>query len=241
MCRRDCIYAGGVNIQYGSGQHSCSYSGIMTETNQEMKTRLGQLCKMYRLPSTHRKIKLLMMGVNCPFYEEIYTGKKRRKACSQILPRKPREKKEHKAPADEERLRELYEQGLSDRKIAEELDLKEYNVYAWRRERGLPGNFHKTHNRIDEERARELLEEGLTDTQIAMAIGCSQAAIYHWRKRNGLKPKYPYSKMDQTRLRELYDQGLNDTQISRATGHCTDAIRRWRKRNGLKSNWEEQK
>ena len=241
MCKRDCVYAGSINSMYGGG-HSCNYCMAMQDTNRDQKTRLGQLVKKYRLPATHRKIKLLMLGANCPFYEEIYTGKKKRKASvEQILPRKKREKQEYRPPADEEKLRELYDQGLSDRKVAETLEVKESLVYRWRKERGLPGNFPRTHNRIDEERARKLYDQGLTDNRIALAIGCSQVAVCHWRKRNGLEQRFRFAHMDYVRIRELYEEGLNDTQISRITGNCTDAIRRWRKRNGLESNWEEVK
>ena len=208
----------------------------MTETNQEMKTRLGQLCKMYRLPSTHRKIKLLMMGVNCPFYEEIYTGKKRSKACSQILPRKPRAKREYKAPADEEKLMELYEDGLSDKKVAEALGLKEFQVLRWRQERNLPSKSSLRH--LDKNRVRELYEEGKSDREIARTLGVAAKTITNWRSKEKLKSIRSYSRINYDQLRELYDQGLNDTQISQITGACTDSIRKWRKQNGLETNWK---
>ena len=114
MCKRDCIYAGTENIHFGAGQHCCNYVVAMLATDREQKTRLGALVKKYKLPSTHRKIKLLMMGENCPFYDPLYPGKKKPKTNAPILPRKPREKREYKAPADEEKLMELYEDGLSD-------------------------------------------------------------------------------------------------------------------------------
>ena len=60
MCKRDCIYAETENIHFGAGQHCCNYVVAMLATDREQKTRLGALVKKYKLPSTHRKIKLLM-------------------------------------------------------------------------------------------------------------------------------------------------------------------------------------
>ena len=121
MCKMNCVYAGTIYGQFGSGQHSCNYSLAMIEEGQEQKTRLGQLVKKYKLPSTHRKIMLLMRGENCPFFDPVYTGKKRRilrpKPPLAKNPRKPREKTDYIPPdADEDKLRELYDKAcLNDR------------------------------------------------------------------------------------------------------------------------------
>lgn len=236
MCKRDCVYAGTQNIQFGSGEHCCDYVIAALGTESEHKTRLGQLVKKYRLPSTHRKIRLLMMGENCPFYDPLSGGKKPIRRQSQILPRKPREKKEYTAPAAEDRLMELYKEGMSDRKIAEALGLKEFQVLRWRQERDMPSNY--SIHRMDEKRARELYEEGKSDREIAQTIGVAAQTVCTWRRKEKLPPTRAYAKMDYDQLRELYDQGMNDTQISKITGHATDSIRKWRKRIGLKSNFE---
>ena len=236
MCKRDCAYAGTQNIQFGSGEHCCDYVIAALGTESEHKTRLGQLVKKYRLPSTHRKIRLLMMGENCPFYDPLSGGKKPIRRQSQILPRKPREKKEYTAPAAEDRLMELYKEGMSDRKIADALGLKESQVLRWRQERNMPSNY--SLHRLDEKRARELYEEGKSDREIAQTIGVAAQTVCTWRRKEKLPPTRAYAKMDYDQLRELYDQGMNDTQISKITGHATDSIRKWRKRIGLKSNFE---
>ena len=246
MCKMNCVYAGTIYGQFGSGQHSCKYSLAMIEEDQEQKTRLGQLVKKYKLPSTHRKIMLLMRGENCPFFDPVYTGKKRRilrpKPPLAKNPRKPREKKDYIPPdAEEDKLRELYGKGLSDRQIAVQLGTKEYRVYRWRKDRKLSSNYKNTHRTIDEERARELYDEGSPDTRIAAELGCGVSTVATWRYREGLPAIYPHRRMNDQRIRELYDKGLNDTQISKVTGNSTDAIRRWRKRNGLESNWKEKK
>lgn len=234
MCKRDCIYAGPQNIHIGAGEHCCDYVLAMMGTAREQKTRFGQLVKKYRLPPTHRKIRLLMMGENCPFYETL-SGRKKPRKTSPILPRKPREAKEYTAPADEDRLMELYKEGLSDRNVAETLGLKEFQVLRWRQERDLPSNY--SLHRLDKNRARELYEEGKSDREIAEILGVAPNTICQWRKKEKLKATRQYAKVNYDRLRELYDQGLNDTQIYRITGTSKDAIRKWRKSTGLKTNW----
>ena len=234
MCKRDCIYAGPQNIHIGAGEHCCDYVLAMMGTAREQKTRFGQLVKKYRLPPTHRKIRLLMMGENCPFYETL-SGRKKPRKTSPILPRKPREAKEYTAPADEDRLMELYKEGLSDRNVAETLGLKEFQVLRWRQERDLPSNY--SLHRLDKNRARELYEEGKSDREIAEILGVAPNTICQWRKKEKLKATRQYAKVNYDRLRELYDQGLNDTQIYRITGTSKDAIRKWRKSTGLKANW----
>ena len=236
MCKRDCIYAGPQNIHIGAGEHCCDYVLAMMGTEREQKTRFGQLIKKYRLPPTHRKIRLLMMGENCPFYEPLYPGRPKPRKASPILPRKPRETKEYTAPADEDRLMELYKEGLSDRNVAETLGLKEFQVLRWRQERDLPSNY--SLHRLDKNRARELYEEGKSDREIAEILGVAPNTICQWRKKEKLKAKRQYAKVNYDRLRELYDQGLNDTQIYRITGTSKDAIRKWRKSTGLKANWK---
>ena len=235
MCKRDCIYAGPQNIHIGAGEHCCDYVLAMMGTDREQKTRFGTLVKKYKLPPTHRKIRLLMMGENCPFYEPLYPGRKKPRKTSPILPRKPREAKEYTAPADEDRLMELYKEGLSDRNVAETLGLKEFQVLRWRQERDLPSNY--SLHRLDKNRARELYEEGKSDREIAEILGVAPNTICQWRKKEKLKAKRQYAKVNYDRLRELYDQGLNDTQIYRITGTSKDAIRKWRKSTGLKANW----
>lgn len=235
MCKRDCIYAGTENIHIGAGEHCCNYVIAALGTESQQKTRLGQLVKKYKLPSTHRKIKLLMMGENCPFYDPLYPGKKKPKTNAPILPRQPRAKREYKAPADEEKLMELYEDGLSDRKIAESLGLKEFQVLRWRQERQLPS---KALHRMDEERAREMYYAGKSDREIAKKLGVAAQTVCNWRSKEKLKSIRSYSRINYDQLRELYDQGLNDTQISQITGACTDSIRKWRKQNGLETNWK---
>ena len=236
MCKRDCIYAGPQNIHIGAGEHCCDYVLAMMGTGRERKTRFGTLVKKYKLPPTHRKIRLLMMGENCPFYEPPHPGRPKPRKASPILPRKPREKKEYTAPADEERLMELYMEGRSDRNVAETLGLKEFQVLRWRQERNLPSKFNLRH--LDKNRVRELYEEGKSDREIARILGVASQTICNWRSKEKLKSVRSYARINYDQLRELYDQGLNDTQISQITGACTDSIRKWRKQNGLETNWK---
>ena len=70
MCRRtDCKYICGAAIngnglqERGGGNRPCDYHRRMG------KTRLAILTKKYGLPTTHKKIRKLMSGEHCPFFE----------------------------------------------------------------------------------------------------------------------------------------------------------------------------
>ena len=75
----------------------------------------------------------------------------------------------------------LYQQGLNDREIAEQLFVSESTIYYWRKKQGLPPN------KKDNWKIRyKLYQQGLNDKQIAMQLNVTPDCIFTWRKRNNL-------------------------------------------------------
>jgi len=89
----------------------------------------------------------------------------------------------------EESLRwQLYNQGLSDREIAQRVGITASVVGEWRKRRHLPINSLRGRNTDQEmyERRLKLYNQKLTDKQIADLEGVSEQAIRTWRKVHGL-------------------------------------------------------
>lgn len=94
-------------------------------------------------------------------------------------------------PLEEETRRTLYRQGLSDRRIAEQVHVTPEAITAWRRTRGLPA--HTLHRKITPDMEAEMLRmhrSGMSDGQIAEAVNLSKATILSWRRRRGLAANF---------------------------------------------------
>lgn len=71
MCRRSCVYRGGLNGQWGQGDTSCNYAAAMMGTNQQFKTRTKILCLKLGKQEPDEEVKELLKSQNCPFYDPI--------------------------------------------------------------------------------------------------------------------------------------------------------------------------
>ena len=94
-------------------------------------------------------------------------------------------------PLEEETRRTLYRQGLSDRRIAEQVNVTPEAITAWRRTRGLPA--HTLHRKITPDTETEMLrmhQDGMSDVQISQESGMKKATVVSWRRRNGLPGNY---------------------------------------------------
>lgn len=103
---------------------------------------------------------------------------------------------------DEQQVKALHIQGLSDQGIANQIGAHKKSIARWRRARGLPSNVkqgrpksqvdlekQRTEVRpvkIDKEKAMALWNNGLLDTGIAAQMNCTKEAVLGWRKRNEL-------------------------------------------------------
>ncbi len=121
----------------------------------------------------------------CPRY--IPDGKRRK------MPK--REEREPKAPPEDpawyKEARVLYDQGMTDREIAERIGISDSKVYHWRhRKEKLP--LHPSHHgpdcRCDWDKAMEMHRRGCGDAEIAKEVGCARNTVYRWRMKHDLLP-----------------------------------------------------
>jgi hypothetical protein len=81
---------------------------------------------------------------------------------------------------DQDRFIKLYEKGLNDRQIADELGLSQNIISTFRRKIGVPSRFGIW---FDIEKCKELYDEGKTDRQFARELGLNDKHIVNWRER----------------------------------------------------------
>ena len=94
-------------------------------------------------------------------------------------------------PLEEETRLTLYRQGLSDRRIAEQVHVTPDAITAWRRTRGLPA--HTLHRKITPDTETEMMrmyQSGMSDGQISQESGMKKATVVSWRRRRGLAANF---------------------------------------------------
>jgi len=146
---------------------------------------------------------------------------------------------------DDARRRELYSYGLSDREIAERVDVSRAAIKSWRRSRMLPANKSNASPKLsksEQRRRMQFYRRGYCDFTLAQIFNLTKAGVVTWREASGL----PINKRDmrQPRLAEadeerrlvLYRRGLSDVAIAKEIGSTSNTISRWRYRRGLTLN-----
>ena len=97
------------------------------------------------------------------------------------------EKPERRAPIPIDRtnarIRELYDQGWYDKKIAEKLGISKNRVICYRKRNKLPANKEPAKTRYDWQKGMELYRKGLNDVEIAKELNCSNQTVWNWRQR----------------------------------------------------------
>lgn len=90
-----------------------------------------------------------------------------------------------------QRYQQLYDQGLNDYEIAEEIgDITFNDVEMWRSRNDLPriGLHPKMYWQYE---AQKLYNEGLNDTEISARVGKTIRSVQNWRHKNELPPNDP--------------------------------------------------
>jgi len=136
----------------------------------------------------------------------------------------------------ESTFRDLYNQGLSDKEIAQQMDIPIGSVSIWRTRRNLDVNPTKTFI-IKHDKRMELYKQGLIDSQIAKVLGTTESAIYMWRRMNKILMNRDSRLITDNRL-DLYNQGLTDSEIAERSGVSYDTIQTWRLRRKLRPNFK---
>ena len=131
---------------------------------------------------------------------------------------------------DPAKIRALYEQGLTDRQIAEKLECTTTPIFAWRKRWGKAAHVEKPRGKVDPELAMQMYLEGKCDREIGEAMNCGHNAIAYWRTRNGLPTLHGPERYDWSKALPLYRAGATDKQIAKAVGCSVSGAREWRRR-----------
>ena len=112
--------------------------------------------------------------------------------------------KTHLRVTDYDRMRELYEQGMTDGKIAREMGLVDQSlVRKWRDRYGIPAHGNqKRVPKFNPDQAFQMYQDGSSDRQIAEAMDVDRSQVYQWRKKEGLQA---VSKMNDKLKQEIYE------------------------------------
>lgn len=121
--------------------------------------------------------------------------------------------KAHLRVTDYDRMRELYEQGMTDGKIAREMGLVDQSlVRKWRDRYSIPAHGNqKRVPKFNPDLALQMYKDGSSDRQIAEAMNVDRSQVYQWRKKEGLKA---VSKMNDKLKQKIYEYA-EQKQMSR--------------------------
>lgn len=87
------------------------------------------------------------------------------------------------------RRKKLWEEGLTDTKIANVCEVSRAAIHDWRKKNGLKSNSKGKGNQLDNEETKvrtEMVKAGYTDAEIASFVGISRQSMTFWRHNHGL-------------------------------------------------------
>lgn len=146
----------------------------------------------------------------------------------------PRHRGVHFTDEDLIDLTVLYEKGLKDHEIAEEMGVHRAAVKYQRHKIGL------LHKRLfTDQELVDLHQEGYNDREMGEKLSASEAVVFYHRKRLGLKAnRYTNSNRLNDRLIVLHGKGLNDREMAKELGISKNVVSQRRRRLRLKSNYK---
>ncbi|MES3161476.1 MAG: helix-turn-helix domain-containing protein [Halorubrum sp.] len=144
---------------------------------------------------------------------------------------------------DEERLRALRQQGMSEAGIADELDCGQATVHNWLTEFGIDTSRTRTEQPWhDEETLRELyVESEMTMDEVASKLGCGRQAIEEWIHRHGIEtrsynPETPEALQDESKLRSMYlSDGMSTYAIAEQLECAPSTVHDWLHDHGIET------
>lgn len=127
---------------------------------------------------------------------------------------------------DEKRLIRLYEEGCTDREIAEALFVSVAHVRNTRRMLGLMTGKGKGSRRMTEECRKKIVDmakQGMPDEQIAEIVHYAPMYVSEIRLKEGvLRPKTGNRKYSADKIQQLIEEGKTNRQIAKEIGcHTT--------------------
>lgn len=155
--------------------YSCDYASITG------RTRTGELIKLYGRNFS----KALLEPKHCPFRKK---GMRLSTLTQEIVEGRERSMKQLKP-----RFMQLYNRGMTDAEIGNQIHKSSNTVAEFRRSLGLEAHERKPApaHPVDDEIAEAMYKAGMNDAEIANKFGCAPSAVLRWRRKRNLKPNAP--------------------------------------------------
>ena len=164
-------------IYRGYGENLCDYIGITGKARIATSPGVGKACKEFvpQEGEKKRKVSQMTVRVNAGMRPEDLEKSSRARVYQQM--------------------RILYDEGMNDRQIGDELGKSPCTVRNWRLREGLASNTERqrTSTAAVMERRREMMalyKQGLDDRKIADKMMLSVKTVRKWRRENKLKSNY---------------------------------------------------
>lgn len=140
---------------------------------------------------------------------------------------------------DMEKFHVLYNQGLSDNKIAKELGCDRKTIERRRHKLDLPVNFWQSEVKRNPELIKQMLEEGKSSAEISKLLKVSVTTLTKFKKENNIRGAYDakMSKEDIDKAMSLAQEGYMDTEIAKLFGVTAGNIMFHRKNRGIESQF----
>lgn len=155
--------------------HACDYINLTGKARIEVSPGVGKDCTVF-LPDTGKSRRPAALTVRIPESNADY------------FTEDPRQR-------EYRQMKKLYEEGLNDREIAEEMRKPPATVRNWRLREGLSANSGRTRTGTAavQERRRKMMElwsQGLNDREIAEGVQVTKKTVRAWREKFGLASNY---------------------------------------------------
>lgn len=140
---------------------------------------------------------------------------------------------------DMKRFHVLYNQGLSDHKIAKELGCNRKTIERRRHKLGLPVNFWQSEAKKNPVLIQQMLEEGKSSIEISKLLNVSVTTLAKFKKENNIKGVYDtkMSKEDIDKAMLLAQEGYMDSEIAKVFGVSPGNIGMHRRKRGIKTQF----
>lgn len=140
---------------------------------------------------------------------------------------------------DMNRFQILYNQGLSDSKIAKELGCSRKTIERRRHKLGLPVNFWQSEVNRNPALIKQMLDGRKSSIEISRLLNVSVATLTKFKKENNIKGAYDakMSKEDIDKAMSLAQEGYMDTEIAELFGVTASNIMFYRKNRGIESQF----
>lgn len=154
----------------GAGEVLCDYAGVTGRIRLKISPGVGSACTAFE----EGEPPALKMGQMTPPPEGGEPGRR-------VLLRR--------------QMRQLYDEGLSDRQIGEEVNRSSTAVRLWRIKEGLGCNNAAGRQAEQEAKAlhrekKRLYDQGLLDAEIGEKVGRAKTTVKRWRLAMGLESNY---------------------------------------------------